>query len=322
MDLKPIPGTRGYLASSDGRIFGPDMTERKQTNHGKYKFVFLELFGEKRSHAVHRLVLLAHKPVENANGLYVNHRNFKPWINCVTNLEWLTAAQNNWHLALFRPNPKKPLLYMEKDGQYWFGHNLPQICGMLDCQPLDVWDAILYDELIKGYKLTIITNQVAYPKALRKSLVGTTRGINAVDVYHIHTEVRLSFPSTHTAARHFGVDAGHISMSVYRGSKVTLFKGEYVIVREGEAIPEFDKEELFSRIGSTGFPVIVYDKANEQYLIYPSASRFIKDKKLVKNSIASKLKDSKVGPVEGYYFAYYKSPNKELLFDVVGRPGP
>lgn len=324
MELKPIPFSPSFFASWDGRIFDRDLKERTQYENGDGYKTASVLIAENtwRTFTVQRLIALAHKPIENPEDFVVNHRDLDKSNNWVNNLEWLTVEQNNLHAALFRENPKKPVVYIEKDGHYVYGYNVINACAVIGCSPLDLWDAVLLNNRINGFKVVVITNKTRIPKELRVSLRGVTPVVRPLRCLNILTEEVFRFNSVNDAGRYFKVGAEHVSISVMKDDKFSLFKGKYVIVREDDEFPDFDKEELLSRLGSTGFPVLIYDQATDRYEIHQSASRFIKEKKLSKKAVTTRLKNNKVGPVNGFYFAYYRTPNKEHLFEVIGRPGP
>lgn len=61
-----------------------------------YLFVCLHINGERKSSRVHRLVAQAF--IENPyNKPFVNHLNGIKTDNTISNLEWVTASENNYH---------------------------------------------------------------------------------------------------------------------------------------------------------------------------------------------------------------------------------
>lgn len=88
MKTRPIPSSPGYLATSDGRIFGP-RGELTQYSNGQYRSV---LVGTKQVR-VHRLVLEAFKrlPVHGEVG---HHKDHDKTNNKASNLEWSTQSRN------------------------------------------------------------------------------------------------------------------------------------------------------------------------------------------------------------------------------------
>ncbi len=101
--IDPRRGNRTSRISSE-RILKPQL-------HPKgYMFVGLHLDGKVKFYSVHRLVALAFIPKKRGKK-YVNHKNFIRHDNRATNLEWVTASENNLHSS-------KSGRY-HKDGKHW-----------------------------------------------------------------------------------------------------------------------------------------------------------------------------------------------------------
>ena len=79
------------LKSFDSKILSP------YVNPYGYLKISLWLNNKQRHHFIHRLVLEAFNPVEGMENLEVNHRNFIKTDNDLSNLEWVTHAQNMLH---------------------------------------------------------------------------------------------------------------------------------------------------------------------------------------------------------------------------------
>lgn len=64
----------------------------------EYQIINLsKLDGKKRTFRVHRLVMMAFKPVENMDELEVNHLDGNKKNNKLENLEWCTTSENQKH---------------------------------------------------------------------------------------------------------------------------------------------------------------------------------------------------------------------------------
>lgn len=64
----------------------------------EYQIINLsKLDGKKRTFRVHRLVMMAFKPIENMDELEVNHLDGNKKNNKLENLEWCTASENQRH---------------------------------------------------------------------------------------------------------------------------------------------------------------------------------------------------------------------------------
>ena len=112
MKKKDIPFNRSYEVSQCGRVFSkcrvvirsdgtartfPGIELAQKTNSKGYKSVSLCENGKAKLHKVHRLVLLTFLPIENPEGLDVNHKNGVKDDNHLENLEWCTRSENLKH---------------------------------------------------------------------------------------------------------------------------------------------------------------------------------------------------------------------------------
>ena len=96
IEAKYIPGT-DYLVYSDGRIWS-NKTHRfmKQCSNGRYMKVALCIKGKLKQFLVHRLVAKSFVP-NPENKREVNHIDGNKTNNKVSNLEWVTARENQIH---------------------------------------------------------------------------------------------------------------------------------------------------------------------------------------------------------------------------------
>lgn len=89
-----------YTITSDGEIYSDNSGLMKTRNRKgtEYQIINLsKLDGKKRTFRVHRLVMMAFKPVENMDKLEVNHLDGNKKNNKLENLEWCTASENQKH---------------------------------------------------------------------------------------------------------------------------------------------------------------------------------------------------------------------------------
>lgn len=88
-----------YEITKDGKIYNKETgVELSYTKDKKgYLSVSLGKFG---SHRVHRLVCLKYYPNPNYRELQVNHIDGVKTNNCITNLEWVTNAENMHHAVI------------------------------------------------------------------------------------------------------------------------------------------------------------------------------------------------------------------------------
>ena len=98
MIYAPIPNYPGYFATIDGEIIG----KRGKSLIGSidrcgYREVVLSNGSICKRYLVHRLILMAFKPIKDFERLDVNHRDGDKLNNALYNLEWCTRSQNIKH---------------------------------------------------------------------------------------------------------------------------------------------------------------------------------------------------------------------------------
>lgn len=98
-----------YTVNSDGEFFSDNSGKMKTRNKSgtEYQIINFSLEnGRKRTYRVHRLVLMAFNPIEGMEELEVNHKDGNKKNNKLSNLEWVTASENQLHA--FRTSLQKP----------------------------------------------------------------------------------------------------------------------------------------------------------------------------------------------------------------------
>lgn len=101
-EWRDVTGYEGlYRVSNQGRVmslrWGKNKILRPTPNPKGYLIIGLRKDGQRKCPLVSRLVMLAFCPVQNADALQVNHKNFDLSNNTLVNLEWTTPRENLDH---------------------------------------------------------------------------------------------------------------------------------------------------------------------------------------------------------------------------------
>lgn len=107
---KSVPGYEGlYSVSTCGRIRRDrvNLISNPSIANG-YRHIVLWKDGAAKGSGVHRLVMLAFRPVPNFEELQVNHIDGQKTNNNIANLEWVTPSQNIRHSIYVLGNKMLP----------------------------------------------------------------------------------------------------------------------------------------------------------------------------------------------------------------------
>ena len=89
-----------YTINDNGEIFSDISGKMKTRNKGntEYQIInFMTQEGKKKTYRVHRLVMMAFKPIEDMDNLEVNHIDGDKKNNALSNLEWCSSSENQKH---------------------------------------------------------------------------------------------------------------------------------------------------------------------------------------------------------------------------------
>lgn len=96
-----LPEIKDYYTINDkGEIYSDNSGLMKTRNKGNttYQIInFMKTDGKKKTYRVHRLVMMAFVPIENADIMEVNHIDGDKTNNALSNLEWCTTSENQRH---------------------------------------------------------------------------------------------------------------------------------------------------------------------------------------------------------------------------------
>lgn len=330
MDIKEIPGSKGYFASTSGAIFDKNGKERNQyTNADGYKTASVLLDdGKWQTYGVHRLLAMAHIPCPGNYSEYaVNHKDSVVTNNRLENLEWVSAKHNNIHACLFRGSEGRPrLLAVTPTGEPCFVKDAEEAEKLIGTDRSSIWNAVRDGVTINGWKLSYFDKKGKIPDVLKKKPSDTPR-INGtyaprgVDVFDTESGQKMSFNSLNEAASYFRVSASHIYKTISSADCKRLFIRRYIIVEKGTPIPTFTQEEYEKQFNAGGKVVVAFNEKEKKLYIYESASRFINENNLSKKAVTVALRKDKLRCVDGWWFVYDSKTNQEKLKQIIDRPG-
>ena len=96
--MKQIIGFENYSISEDGKVFNNKTGRELKAFDGNrgYKTIYLRKDGKNHGHLLHRLLAI-HFITNPENKGFVNHKDGNKHNNDLSNLEWVTQAENNKH---------------------------------------------------------------------------------------------------------------------------------------------------------------------------------------------------------------------------------
>lgn len=94
-----VPGYPAYAITRNGVVYVKNTGRimAQVSNHAGYKCVSLTNENGRKQLKVHRLVLMAFRPVGSMDKLQVNHKDGNKTNNSLDNLEWCTGRENIRH---------------------------------------------------------------------------------------------------------------------------------------------------------------------------------------------------------------------------------
>jgi len=105
-----IPEVKDYYSINEkGEIFSSNCGKMKTRNKPGTDYQIINLIlksGKKKTFRVHRLVMMAFDPRSDMINLQVNYKDGNKANNCIDNLEWCTASENQKHA--FKNGLSKP----------------------------------------------------------------------------------------------------------------------------------------------------------------------------------------------------------------------
>jgi hypothetical protein len=321
MCILEIPGSEGFGVSENGVVYSPtgEMRRTYFNNDGYITASIKMLDGRWVTYGVHRLVALAFIKKENINADFVNHLDCNVRNNHVSNLEWVTAEENNVHQALMNTNSNRPLIY----GVYINGlekvfNNLADACATVNCSLKEAWLAIKTGNVVNSWLLKHIKASDVVPTSFKKSNIsnrGEDGRVNAqpIKMLDIETNQVFIFTSMAEAARAFLVSTSHIYLCLSKGEKVSLFKNRYLVVLETDDFPNIQNGVIDDLKRRGGAAVIAYNTLDGKSYTFPSAASFYKGIGLSKKAVSTNLQKDNIHLTDGWYYLYNTDKNAVRL---------
>lgn len=314
MRLKLIPGTDGFLASDNGRIFNSSGDERNYyRNADGYKTASVKIGDDWITFGVHRLVAMAFLEHEKTpERQHVNHIDGDLDNNGVDNLDYVSVKENNIHAAILRGNPTKPILIaISPAREPMFINSNATALALIKCSLKELWFAVKYDRLINGWSVRY--NSGPLPASLRKSVDPSRYEKVSIEVLDVDTKEVEEFPSMREFAVKLGTTTSLISQTITTSEKIRLCFGKYVIVRKGETFP-FITDELIQQLRQRrNRSVIVGHIDSKRIEIFRSAVDFYRKYDLSKKRVTVSLKRDVIRPTKGMIFLYMRDKNSERI---------
>lgn len=317
MEIKEIPGTKGFLASKCGIILDPDGKARSQYINGDgYKTASVKTTdGRWQTFGVHRLVALSHIPyIGNVESLEVNHKNKNIQMNNFDNLEWVTGHQNIIHSSLFKKEKNSLVLATRLNSCNFKLGDIFEISSAFNKTPEEIWNLICSGESVDEWVFTYQKRRDPIPTQLHNRLQPGERVKDKVPVwiYDLESKNPLKFESYLEAANSFGVSPSHIFQVISKETNIRLFKRRYLISLTN-SFPSLSDEKIEELKNPTGKNVLAYDVDLKKYFVFKSASAFIRENDLSKKSVSTTLKQNVIKRSGKWLYTYLSSKNARLL---------
>lgn len=330
--MKEIPGTLGFLASEDGRIFDPQGKERSTyQNLDGYLTAAVRLdTGIWTTMGIHRLVALAFKGGERTDKRnHVNHRDGDKTNNAVRNLEWVTTAENIIHNVLMRKKNPYPCVLIERDGETpELALNLKEASKLTRVPYLEIWDCIKDKRpSASGIRFKHLPFDASVlpehrkPRFPNRSLNG--RPVETpLKMLDTETGDVLFFDSFAQAAGHFDTNGSHIYQSIrkYHQHGVKLFRKRYLVAYLSQEFDTPSPEELALARGRGPKPVYAYNVNEKQAFITNHAKEAYLLLGLSKKAVTTALAQNKLRVIDGWVLTYYTPENVSRLNAFVESP--
>lgn len=327
MNLKQIPGTKGFLASDTGKVFSPGMKERKTYRNGD-GYVTVSVLtedGKWRTFGIHRLIALAFiTPKEESSSLFVNHRDLNKENNKISNLEWVSAKENNIHNSLMRGSKSRPtIVASDEDGRCWFIDGIQKLSKNLKVDLGTAWDILRRQEKINGVRYCFYSCKDSIPENLKKKHTSLKNRVNGkvpprrIKILDLRTSTVVIYESLADAAREHQTSPSHIYLAVIMDGKPRVFKKHFMVIDVDEQFPVMNDDIYQKLLQPLGKAVIAHSLRLNRTFLYESAKEFIRESGLSKKAVTTTLRKNKERLIDNWYFFYATEENKQRLKSIL-----
>lgn len=306
-----VPEYKNILVSKSGDVisyFGQSIFTRKNSSESWADYLEVSVVqtnGKSRAAKVHNLVALGlcNRPGDPSK-LTVNHLDLDILNNCSDNLEWVSNAINAIHAAVMCARDKDPMLMFGSPSNFTLYTDLIALSKDTDLTPVDLWLHMRKDKTIDGKRISLtsgisITDDTM--KYITDSRVFKSENVCLL-VKHVRGEEVHLFTTMALAAQFLHTEPSGIHHFL-KQPKGKLYKGEYLIIREGDSWPTQEQIDA-QTVGSGKKPVLVKNEMTGEVTEYESAISAIRTLGLSKKIVTLSLKRNNQRLVGDYRFQY------------------
>jgi hypothetical protein len=334
MEIKPIPGTLGFLADSEGNIYDQYMVKRNTRNREGYRETNVKNDqGIMITSGVHNLIALAFhgKPIPPQDR--VNHRDLDRANNRADNVEWVTPLQNNIHLKVMKKDNHRFCVVGVRntaDGSFY----TESFMSVWDAEEktgtphLTVWDSIKDNKFIGEWLFSFKKYSGNIPKELQKEKIKERKAedgkvpIKGVKFRNIDTDEVIEFDSFIAAGKHFDTYPSHIHQAIPYRNVVRIFKKQYQVAYLDQDFQEITETDIEKARGHGKKQVAAWCHLKQRLYLYESAAAFIADSKLTRPVVFYALGKNNLRRLGDWTVVYYEEQNVSNMLDHVKGSSP
>lgn len=337
MELKPIPGTLGFLADSEGNIYEPTFMVRRATyrNADGYITSCVYTTDEKWvTFGVHRLVCMAFHGMPQEGFDHVNHRDCNIENNRASNLEWVSVEQNNIHSEIMRRGNLRACIYANhrEAGVHQLYMNAWDAADHSGVEALDIWDAIKTGSEIDGWCFFYQRYSANIPKEVQKPRMPEKKGVQALEpkpikIRLIDSEIDdgaevFRFSSIAEAARFFNVGTSAIHQAIPKSEVVRVFQKKYQIAYEDQEFQKLSEEDREKAKNTGSRDVVAYYYPENRIYFFESGVAFLEHSKLSKKAVTTALAKNQLRKIDDWVALYFEDGAVDRLLNFVKGSSP